>query len=44
MKKSIAPGCVIALLLIIGLLGCEKKSGDPLVGGKDYVAGYKPWR
>jgi hypothetical protein len=44
MKKSIVPGCVIALLLIIRLLGCEKKSGDAVVVGKDYVAGYKPWR
>jgi hypothetical protein len=44
MKKSIVPGCVVALLLIIGLVDCEKKSGNAVVVGKDYVAGYKPWR
>lgn len=38
MKKSIVPGCVVALLLIIGLCGCEKKSGEAVVIGKDHVA------
>jgi hypothetical protein len=38
MKKSIMLGCVIALLFIIGLFGCEKKSDDAVVVGKDYVA------
>jgi hypothetical protein len=38
MKKSIVPGCVVALLFIIGLVGCEKKSGDAVVVGKDCVA------
>jgi uncharacterized lipoprotein NlpE involved in copper resistance len=38
MKKSIVPRCVVALLLIIGLCGCEKKSGDAVVIGKEYVA------
>jgi hydroxymethylpyrimidine/phosphomethylpyrimidine kinase len=37
MKKSIAFGCVLASLLL-GLGGCEKKSGDAVVIGKDYVA------
>jgi hypothetical protein len=40
MKKSIVSGCVLALLLI-GLSGCEKKSGDAVVIGKDYVAAVK---
>jgi hypothetical protein len=40
MKKSIVPGFVVALLLI-GLCGCEKKSGDAVVIGKDYVAAAK---
>jgi hypothetical protein len=38
MKKSMLPGCVVALLLMTGLGGCEKKSGDAVVIGKDYVA------
>ena len=41
MKKSIVPGCVLALLLMIGLGGYEKKSGDAVVVGKDYVAAAK---
>jgi len=41
MKKSIVPGCVFALLLITGLCGCEKKSGEAVVIGKDYVAAAK---
>ena len=40
MKKSIVSGCVAALLLM-GLVGCEKKSGDAVVIGKDYVAAVK---
>jgi hypothetical protein len=40
MKKSLVFGCVVALLLI-GFLGCEKKSGDAIVIGKDYVAASK---
>jgi hypothetical protein len=34
MKKSIASGCVVALLLM-ALVGCEKKNGDAIVIGKD---------
>jgi hypothetical protein len=40
MKKSIVSCCVVALLLM-GLVGCEKKSGDAIVIGKDYVAAVK---
>jgi len=41
MKKSIVLGCIIALLLMMGLAGCEKKSGDAIVIGKNYVAAVK---
>jgi hypothetical protein len=41
MKKSILLGCVLALLLMTALGGCEKKSGDAVVIGKDYVAAVK---
>jgi hypothetical protein len=37
-KKSIVPRCLFALLLITGLCGCEKKAGEAVVIGKDYVA------
>jgi len=40
MRKSIAFGCGLALLLI-GLVGCEKKTGEAIVIGKDYVAAVK---
>ena len=39
-KKSIASGCVVALLLI-GPVGCEKKNGEAIVIGKDHVAAAK---
>jgi hypothetical protein len=35
MKKSIVSSCVVALLLTTGMGGCEKKSGDAVVIGKD---------
>jgi hypothetical protein len=35
MKKSILSSCVVALLLMTGMGGCEKKSGDAVVIGKD---------
>ena len=41
MKKSIVLGCIIALLLMMGLGGCEKESGDAVVIGKNYVAAVK---
>ena len=40
-KKSIVPGCVVALLLLTVPVGCEKKSGDALVIRRDYVAAVK---
>ena len=40
MKKSMVFGYVVALLLI-GFVGCEKKNGDAIVIGKDYVAAVK---
>jgi hypothetical protein len=41
MKKPIVPSYVVALLLLLVLGGCEKKSGDAVVVGKDYVAAVK---
>ena len=41
MKKSIVPGCVVALLLMAGLGGREKRNGEAIVIGKDYVAATK---
>src|SRR6266511_5470282 len=41
MKKLILRSCVVALLLMTGLGGCEKKRGDAVVIGKDYVAAVK---
>jgi hypothetical protein len=41
MKKSIVSSCVVALLLMTRMGGCEKKSGDAVVIGKDYVAAVK---
>jgi hypothetical protein len=40
MKKSILLSCMLALLMT-GLGGCEKKRGDAVVIGKDYVAAVK---
>jgi len=39
--KLILRSCVIALLLMTGLGGCEKKRADAVVIGKDYVAAVK---
>jgi hypothetical protein len=36
MKKPIVPGCVVALLLI-GLTGCEKNSGQAVVLAKEHI-------
>ena len=41
MKKSIVPGCVVALLLMTGLGGWEKRNGEAIVIGKDHVAAAK---
>jgi hypothetical protein len=35
MKTSIMPACLVTLLLMICLAGCEEKSGDAVVIGKD---------
>ena len=40
MKKSMVFGYVVALLFIC-LVACEKKSGNAVVIGKDYVAAVK---
>jgi hypothetical protein len=36
MKNPIVPACVVALLLI-GLSGCEKKSGEAVVLSKEHI-------
>jgi hypothetical protein len=36
-KKAIAPACFIVALLMIGLSGCEKKSGDAVVLAKEHI-------
>ncbi len=41
MKKSIIVGCVLVLLLV-GLGGCEKKSGDAIVLAKEHIAAALP--
>jgi hypothetical protein len=41
MKKWIVPNSVVALFLMISLIGCEKRNGDAIVIGKDYVAAVK---
>jgi hypothetical protein len=40
MKKSIVSG-YMAALLFMGVAGCERKNGDAIVIGKDYVAAVK---
>lgn len=40
MKKWIVSGCAVALLLM-SLVGCERKNGNAIVIGKDYVAAVK---
>ena len=37
MKKSILTRCVVALLLMIGLVGCEKNSGEAVVLAKEHI-------
>ena len=41
MLRASVPACVVAAFLIIGVTGCEKKSGEAVVIGKDYVAAVK---
>jgi len=35
------PLCVVAMFVVIGVAGCEKKNGEAVVIGKDYVAAVK---
>jgi hypothetical protein len=42
MKKSIVPRFVIAALLMTGVVGCEKKSGDAVVLAKEHIAATPP--
>ena len=37
MKKSFVPGCLLALLLVAGPCGCEKRSGEAVVLAKEYI-------
>src|SRR5438067_10189394 len=41
MKKWIVHSSVVALFLMISLIGCEKRNGDAIVIGKNYVAAVK---
>ena len=41
MLRTVVPTFAIALCLIAGLSGCEKKNGEAVVIGKDYVAATK---
>jgi hypothetical protein len=41
MKKSVPLSCVLVPLLMMVLVGCEKKSGYAVVIAKDYVAAAK---
>src|SRR5205809_3446076 len=37
MKKSILTRCIVALLLMIGLVGCEKNRGEAVVLAKEHI-------
>ena len=37
LRTSVRP-CVLALVVMIGVVGCEKRSGEAVVIGEDYVA------
>ena len=39
--KSILLNCTLASFLVTGLCGCEKKSGEAIIIGKDHVAAVK---
>ena len=41
MLRTNVPLCVVAMFVVIGVAGCEKKSGEGVVIGKDYVAAVK---
>ena len=38
MKKSIVPAFVIVVLVMVGMVGCEKESGDVVVLAKEHIA------
>jgi hypothetical protein len=42
MKKSIVPSFVIVVLVTVGMVGCEKKSGDAVVLAKEHIAAALP--
>ena len=42
MKRSMLRSGMLALVLTSGLCGCERKSGEAAVIGKDYVASVTP--
>jgi hypothetical protein len=42
MKKSIVPSLVIVVLMTVGMIGCEKKSGDAGVFAKEHIAAALP--
>ena len=42
MKKSILTRCVVALLLMIGLVGCEKNSREAVVIAKEHIDAAPP--
>jgi uncharacterized lipoprotein NlpE involved in copper resistance len=42
MKKSIVLGFAIMVLMMIGLVGCEKKSGEAVVISKEHIAAAPP--
>jgi hypothetical protein len=41
MLRTSVPLCVVAMFVMIGVAGCEKKGGEAVVIGKDYVAAVK---
>jgi len=41
MKKSIVFSNVVTLFLMMNLVGCEKRNGNAIVIGKEYVAAVK---
>ena len=42
MKKSIVPAFAVAVLLMMCLVGCEKKSGEAVVLAKEHIAAAPP--
>ncbi len=42
MKKSIVSAFVIVVLVMVGMVGCEKESGDAVVLAKEHIAAALP--